>query len=166
MKEIWKDIVGYSGYKISNHGRVCSKKLSSRYKIIKPFINIGGYLCIGLRVNGKRKGMLIHRLVALHFIENPENKPCVAHLDGTRNNTHVSNLMWATHKENSSHTIIHGTRLKMTGRPESEKPTKDKKISARLTEEDYMKIKSVYGSLQKFLDLMVKAVPIIVFNEL
>lgn len=47
-------------------------------------------------------------------------------------------------------------------RPKSTKPTKSKKISARLTEADYMKIKAVYGSIQAFLDLMVKALPILI----
>jgi len=161
VKEVWKDIKVCDGYRISNYGRVSSSRINSgkitcRYKVIKSRVGSGGYIYVTLNINGKRKTVPVHRLVAIHFIENPENKPCVAHLDGTRNNAHVSNLMWATHKENSSHTIIHGTRSKMTGRPKSIKPTKDIITGLRMTQENYLKIKNAHGSVQLFLDKSIE----------
>ena len=92
-KEIWKDIKGYPGYQISNLGRVWSSK---RNRYMKPVANNGGYLQIKLiAVNGKRKNELVHRLVALHFIDNPDNKPI-------RDDNRVSNLEWVSKSENNT----------------------------------------------------------------
>lgn len=68
-----------------------------------------GYLVLEIRRNGKNKGYLVHRLVAKAFCENPENKPHVAHIDGNKENNHVSNLRWSTPQENEADKAIHGT---------------------------------------------------------
>ena len=59
-----------------------------------------GYLQINLINNGIQKFFLVHRLVALHFIPNPDNKRCVDHINGTKDDNRLENLRWATHKEN------------------------------------------------------------------
>ena len=98
--EIFKDIKGYPGYQISNFGRIWSNK-SNRY--LNPFLNNAGYRAINLiAINGKRKGELIHRLVALAFIDNPDKKPEVNHKDRNKENNHVDNLEWVTHGENNT----------------------------------------------------------------
>ena len=71
------EIQGYPNYLIYEDGKVCSKKSN---RVLKPYIN-HGYLQITLSNNGKQKKMSIHRLVAIHYIPNPENKPCVDHID-------------------------------------------------------------------------------------
>lgn len=109
MKELWKDIVGYEGiYQISNLGNVRSLnrvvirgkvkqkrkgKVLSNYKIGK------GYYAVRLC----KKMYPIHRLVALHFLKNKDNKPCVNHIDGNKLNNSASNLEWCTLKENTEH---------------------------------------------------------------
>ena len=71
MKEIFKEIIGYEGlYWISNLGNVKNKR-----KILKPAINKDGYYCVNLSKKGKLKTYTVHRLVAIHFIENPDNLP-------------------------------------------------------------------------------------------
>lgn len=55
--------------------------------------------------NGKRKGSFVHRLLAMAFIPNHQNKPCVNHKDGNKKNNSIDNLEWCTHKENSSHAV-------------------------------------------------------------
>ena len=64
-----------------------------------------GYLYSQLRKDGKGVNKLIHRLVAETFIENPENKPCVNHIDGNKHNNNINNLEWCTYSENERHSI-------------------------------------------------------------
>ena len=76
MKEEWKDIKGYEGlYQVANLGRVKSlgNNKSKREKILKPGKCKDGYLIVRLYKNGKGKPFTVHRLVALHFIDNPNN---------------------------------------------------------------------------------------------
>ena len=99
--EIWKDIIGYEGlYQISNKGRVKSVKLNS---IRKSHLSDRGYQIITLRNKNHTKSVRIHRLVAIHFIPNPDNKEQVNHIDFNPFNNSVENLEWVTNRENSSH---------------------------------------------------------------
>lgn len=70
---------------------------------LKPGINSGGYKVVSLFKNGIAKQYYIHRLVAIHFISNPNNLPEVNHKDGDKSNNHVSNIEWCTHKTNIEH---------------------------------------------------------------
>ena len=115
MKEIWKDIKNYEGmYQISNFGNVktlsriiygkngkITNKISE--KILKPIKSKNNYLQVILYKNNKKKNFYIHKLVAIYFIDNPENKKEVNHIDRNTNNNHVSNLEWVTSKENMKH---------------------------------------------------------------
>ena len=104
--EIWKNIKNYNDlYKISNKGNVISFKRYKKGKILKPIEN-HGYLGIRLYKNGKQYYELIHRLVAEHFLENPENKKYVNHKDFNRANNCVENLEWVTALENEEHKVI------------------------------------------------------------
>ena len=98
--EVFVDIKGYPGYQISNMGRVWSCK---RNKYMIPQLNNRGYSQIKLiAANGKRKGELVHRLVALHFVPNPEGKPEVNHKNHIRDDNRAENLEWLTKSENNS----------------------------------------------------------------
>lgn len=94
--EEWKVIDRYEKYKVSNKGRVMS--LTSYRKgeemIMKQPINGNGYRKLNLLKKGKRKNMLVHRLVAFAFLDNPDNKKWVKHIDGNRLNNRVDNLLW------------------------------------------------------------------------
>ena len=98
--EIFKDIKGYPEYQISNKGRIWSK-YRNRYK--STWINNRGYEIVNLiAVNGKWKHESVHRLVALTFIDNPEHKPEVNHIDRNKLNNYVENLEWVTKSENNT----------------------------------------------------------------
>ena len=101
VEKIWKPIIGYENlYKINNYGEVLSLRSN---KILKPNNNGIGYFIIQLCKNGKRKNYLIHRLVAEHFLDNPNNLPEVNHKDEDKSNNFVNNLEWCKHKYNMNY---------------------------------------------------------------
>lgn len=76
--EIWKNIPNYPNYMISNYGRIFSNNYN---KILKQYINKEGYYYVTLYCDSKPKTLTVHRLVALCFIDNPNNYQYVNHLD-------------------------------------------------------------------------------------
>jgi len=98
-KEEWLPIKDFENYEISSLGRVHNTKTGRMLKLTIK----GGYMFTGLSANSKGKTFPIHRLVALAFIENHENKPQVNHKDKNRSNNNVSNLEWSTALENNLH---------------------------------------------------------------
>ena len=101
--EEWKDIVGYEGhYKISNTGRVLSVKGGKELPLALEE-DKDGYLKARLLKDGVRKGYFIHRLVALHFVPNPNEYIIVNHKDQDPKNNCYKNLEWCTLKENLEH---------------------------------------------------------------
>ena len=109
--EEWRDIKGYEGkYKISSYGKVKSLKYKDE-KLLRPSYDKDGYKQVILYNNGKGKKWFIHRLVAIHFLPNPNNLPQVNHKDEDKANNAVENLEWCTCKYN----INYGT-AKSAGR--------------------------------------------------
>lgn len=110
MKEEWKDVIGYEGvYQISNLGRCKRLYKHRKEKILKPIKTHHGYFNYSFCVNSKFKAMSIHRLVAIHFIPNPNNYPEVNHKDANKENYSVDNLEWCTRSYNMKH--AHGLGL-------------------------------------------------------
>lgn len=101
-QEIWKEIPGYEGrYEASTFGFIRNFKTK---KIKSTYLNEKDYLVVDLiDVNGIKKHRKVHRLVALTFIPNPDNKPDVNHLKGNKLNNEVSNIEWSTREENLEH---------------------------------------------------------------
>lgn len=104
----WKKLKRNNNYSINENGEVRNDRTG---KIKTPFLNkANGYLTIDLWNNNKSQKVPIHRLLAETFIENPENKPCVDHKDGNRQNNKLSNLRWATFSDNNSRFDTIGVR--------------------------------------------------------
>jgi hypothetical protein len=101
MTENWKDIEGFEGYyQVSDLGNVKSTRSG---KILKPILINSGYLTVTLCVDYSKTTRLLHRLVAYHWIENPENKKEVNHKKGNKRDNRVSELEWSTPKGNVQH---------------------------------------------------------------
>lgn len=118
-EEVWLPVNmdGYRNlYQVSSCGRVRSMdRLVTRAKGCKPYFRKGvimkakvvqtGYPMVALCANGKVKSFCVHRLVALTFIDNPNNYPCIDHVNTIRTDNRVSNLRWCTQKMNSNNPI-------------------------------------------------------------
>lgn len=105
-QKVWKDIAGYEDrYRVSSDGEIFSI-LSDL--ILKGTPSLKGYLTVALHKDGQQETRLIHRLVAEAFIENPEAKPSVNHIDSCRANNGYQNLEWCTPAENTQHGVACG----------------------------------------------------------
>lgn len=107
-------INGYEEYLINKEGKVYSSKT-------KKFLGIrdrNGYLAFTVCVNSKRKNITLHRALAITFIPNPENLPCINHKDGNKQNNALDNLEWCTVSQNIQHAydtgLSHGHHLEYT----------------------------------------------------
>lgn len=100
------DFLGFSKYAVRSDGVVIN---ICRVNINKPDLSMHGYFRVTMRNDcGEYKKFSVHRLVALAFIPNPENKKCVNHKDSCRTNNCVDNLEWCTYAENSRHAVDYG----------------------------------------------------------
>ena len=113
-KEIWKDVVGYEGiYQVSSMGNVRSidreivdvngniRKYTGN--TMKLELSKEGYWRVGLNYKGSKVKFLVHRLVAMAFIPNPNNLPEINHKNEIKNDNRVGNLEWCTSKYNSNY---------------------------------------------------------------
>ena len=98
------EVVGYENYLIYPDGKVQNKN-TKRY--LKQSDNGWGYYRINLWKDGNHKKYLIHRLLAIHYIPNPDNKPCVDHINRDKKDNRIENLRWVTHCENSQNLGFH-----------------------------------------------------------
>lgn len=105
--EDWKIIEDFPNYKISPKGEVYNVNTN---RILKQKINRGGYFCISLSDNKVRKQFLVHKLVAICYLEYSDEKPIINHKDGDKTNNCIENLEWCTYSENTKHAIRTGLR--------------------------------------------------------
>jgi hypothetical protein len=127
----WRPVAGYEAlYAVSDDGLVKSFR---KGRIMSPGSGQDGYPIVSLYKDGQRKGIAVHRLVALAFLPEGQNALHneVAHLDGDRTNCRADNLKWVSKLENHSHRFIHGTN-----------PAGSRHPQAKLTEDAVRDIRS------------------------
>lgn len=142
MCELWLDVIGFEKYyQVSSIGRVKRKKRQVKHnrastieiqeRILSPYSHNSGYLVIDFQIEKKRKTLLVHRLVAEAFIENPKNLPQVNHIDGDKKNPTLKNLEWVNNSENQ----LHAYKNKLQPSKRGENNSK-----AKITEKDAIEI--------------------------
>lgn len=100
QKEIIKPIPGFDDYFASNIGKIYSNKSGELRELTQYLDTKGNYLLIGFSKNGKHHKKLVHRIIAITFIKNPNNLPEIDHIDKDKTNNNVENLRWCTRKQN------------------------------------------------------------------
>jgi hypothetical protein len=153
--ELWRDIAGYEGvYMASNLGQI--KSLSRvratptggdrlyPERILKPSKNPDGYLIVTLNNFGK-KCFSLHKLIALTWVNNIENKPVINHKDGNKLNNRADNLEWCTLSENTKHSYAMG--LQKPGKSPNSQPVINTITGQRFetVKDAYTNLNPVYG---------------------
>lgn len=132
MQEEWRDVIGYEGYYIvSNTGKIkrIKKMPGTSCKILKQTYSYG-YSHVNLSKQNTLKRIRVHKIVCQAFLDNPNNKKSINHIDNNRSNNNLSNLEWCTAKENYEHSRIQGRNTRG-----------EKQHSSKLNEESVKEIK-------------------------
>lgn len=145
MNETWKSLKGIvecgDYYEVSDFGnvrsitRICSAGRTKKGRILKQSKNKKGYMTVKFSLNGKEKSYIVHRLVAIAFIPNPENKPQVNHIDNIRDNNRLNNLEWCTNSENQQHCVAQGRDKRQLG---------EDRPASKLKENDVLEIRALW----------------------
>ena len=142
MKPLWRALIyngkTYSRFLVSSDGQLKNTKTGTVYR---QTVSNGYYaVCISLGSRKHSKLIKIHRAVAESFIENPDRKPIINHIDGNKLNNNVKNLEWVTQSENALHAYRMGLSQKMVG---------ERNPMAALTKEQVTWIRNNYISGDK-----------------
>ena len=130
----WRPIKEFERYyEINRNGQIRNRK---RNKLIKQHPDKDGYFRVILwhSEKGWRFNRIVHRLLCEAFIPNPDNKKCVNHKDGNKQNNNLSNLEWVTDLENKEHAMVNNL---MRGRPG------ESHHNVKLTEKDILRIRQL-----------------------
>lgn len=130
-------IKDYPNYTIDSTGIINNTITSIN---LKPSLSGNGYYVVRLKNNNTSKLFNLHRLIALHLIPNPENKPCVNHINGIKTDNNIPNLEWNTYSENNKH--AYNNKLKIPYRREG-----IKNPSSKLNESKVIEIRNIGKSL-------------------
>jgi len=146
MEEIWKDIPNYEGlYQASNLGRIKSlerfnyKGHHNLERILKQTKCKNGYYYVALCKDKKVKSIPVHRLIAITFLDNSNNLPCINHIDGNKSNNKISNLEFCTYSHNNKEAYKLGLKPSLKLRQNYYSIKKSKKVNQYDKEHNFIK---------------------------
>jgi len=155
--EVWVDIKGYEGvYMVSTRGRIKSldrivmsrgRAMPRKGRILRPNIYKNGYLWVLLTKDKNPLQFFVHRIVATHLIDNPNNLPFVNHIDWDKTNNDTLNLEWCTPKQNVHHALNNGLLECMQG---------ENYHSAALTNKQAIEIRDGYNKGDNIYSIAAK----------
>lgn len=154
-----KIIPEYSFYGITEYGDVYSKKATKRWKRLLPATYPDGYKYVTLRkyYKAKPKKEKIHRLVLMAFDRMPKEGEICRHLDGSKDNNHISNLKWGTHQENAYDAIY---THKVSTIPVNQKLSDQEVIEIRKLHDagvlTQLQLSVIYGVCRRHINNVVK----------
>lgn len=158
--EKWKDIPGYEGlYQVSTSGRVKAtqriilyrngKIIHRKERILSLANSYGQYYTVGLIKNKKHKTWNVHRLVAMTFIPNPNNLPCINHKDENKYNNLVDNLEWCSYSYNTKYN--NSMRVRIDTRNHNQSRGCEKKVYQYNLEDNLIKVWDSVKSISREL---------------
>jgi hypothetical protein len=138
-EEAWRTLPGFSKYEFSSFGNVRSIDSTDsmgrlkRGKVLKLQNSSNGYVILTLSSDNAKKTFQVHRLIAMAFLPNDSNMPCVNHINGNKQDNKVQNLQWCSYSENNQHAF--DSKLKLPTKQDGRPGTKLSLSKARLMRE-------------------------------
>ena len=163
IKELWKPLLEYKGIEVSSIGRIRKAANKSRKERILtefPKDREGYCRCSVQKLDGTWTSQPVHRLVAKAFIENPDNKSAVNHIDGNRSNNRVENLEWVTPRENVLHSFKFGNRKKC-----KQVPTKTILTDFQISQIDNLRNLYTVGQIAKLFNIEYQSLKNIIHKK-
>ena len=133
-----KNILGYEGLYLITDSGINEKTVFSikTNKFLVPASDGGGYLFVSLSKEGVSKNYKLHKLISDYFIPNPQNKPCIDHINGNNQDNRICNLRWCTYEENNNNPV----RIERNHNSQINNEKKSKKVGQYTLEGELMKI--------------------------
>jgi len=168
MKEVYKTIKGFPGYKISNLGTIVHVRTGNQVKgSVGQIKGKSAYIVITLYAypGSKEKKIRLHRLLAEHFIPNPNDLSCVNHKDGNKLNNALDNLEWTTYSKNNKHAYKTGLKKPVSMSGEKNGMAKLTMKHARIIRIEYATVRISQRALAKRYEVHHKVINLIVNNK-